>query len=309
MTFATNAKQRKVGLDDARPLPRLGLVGREYYATDTQITYVCISSTTWGVLVGGAVEADLACHGTLAARAASQGWAAPTTNTVTAAPQFVDGYTMVVGYYPIAAPTAPETLVDGREQGVANNGFWLVLGYNAGDRCIPTMYLHPGGVVNGVQMASATFAGALNTLHVLSMTVPSAGGSPFSLRWSFDGGAVGSGAYGAGVLAPRVAGANDLAIGCAVDGSSPFLSGRDAFVQSYLGVATDAQLVALSNAAVRASGRPAIVPAGGGLTCKFAWRAAWVPHGAVEAVDAIARERLYRGRGSMLIGTLVKFAI
>lgn len=296
------------GLDDARPAANAALatIGARYYATDTRITYVCISSTAWGVLVGGCAEADKATWGTTAVRANNYGWSNVLAGTVGAAPQFTTGYTMVLGFWPIANPTAAEYLLDARLGTALDHSYLAQVGADAGDRGRVSIYMYPGGVGSQVVLTSATFTGALDRLHILAATIPAAGGSPFAVRYSWDGGAPAtSAAFAAGALAPRAAG-DLLSFGMSYNGIVPSVSTRDCLFQTYLGEATDAQLQALSGAAAIASARPALVVPG--LTCGFAHRGAWAARGCIEIATPVGAVKLGRGRSTYPLPGLTKFA-
>ena len=154
------------GLDAARPAASSGIVGQLYYATDSGVTYRCVSSTTWRVVgARGAVE------GFDTTAVALSGVNATGNTTINA------GVVLSI-VCTFAMPSSPSGVGI-----IASGGEWqLEIGNNSGDRY--QLSLNRAGF-GTARVTLGTVSGSPTTLHTVAITF-----SGTTTRYSMDGGAV-----------------------------------------------------------------------------------------------------------------------
>ena len=238
------------GVDTSRPAPTTGIIGSIYTATDSGQVYLCESDGAGGarwrnLLTGHLDNVALRVAAAATTQTGTTSRAAPTTATI-------------VIYTRIA------TLPSGISQhgtGNFSGGFQLEIGNSAGDRGLFSLY-RTGSSPTRTDLTGATFTGGLNTVHGLALRMTAS-----ALRWSWDGGAVGSAA-----LTGTPSGS-----GLPWVGAPSSFHAHDVVAVRWLAEAvTDAELQTLSGSAAVATRR---IPAIAATTILLDWHASWMTSG------------------------------
>lgn len=210
--------------------------------------------------------------------------------TPTAAPTLAAGTSLAVLFRPVSTPGGAQIIAH-HDDGWATRGWHLYAGYEAGDRSHLSLYLAGltgTGTAGTVALTAATFAGELNTPHVLAVAFLVDG----TIRYSWDGDAVQTIAAPTGTYAPPQSG-DPLVIGQR-SGANGATSIQPIALRTYSTVLSDADLVAV--AAERTSYRLA-APSAGTLTTDLA---AAQFRGAATVIERASGQR-WRLVGALLV--------
>ena len=221
------------GTDAALPTATTGNIGTIYTATDTGQVYLCESNGSGGarwrnMLTGHLDGAALRVAAAAVTQTGTTSRAAPTTATIVI-------YTRVA------------TLPSGISQhgtGNFSGGFQLEIGNNSGDRGLFTLYRTGSSPVR-TELTGASFTGALGVVRGLALHMTAS-----ALRWSWNGGAVGSAA-----LTGTPSGTGLPWVGA----PSSFHAHDIVAVRWLAEAASDADLQTLSGSAAVATGRIPVV--------------------------------------------------
>lgn len=230
----------------SRPTAGITYLGSTFYATDELKSYACIKTgastytwkevdASWKTITG----ATGFVFGTGQAVAFASGSYLDVAGTPTAAPEFGPGQSLVVLIYPLSTPAGSEHLM--AHINIATTRGWvLASGYEA-DRSSISLFLvgiTGADTSSTINLPVATWAGALNTPHVIAIAIA----ADKTVRYSWDGGTVQVVAPAAGTYVPTNSG-DPFTIGCFVDGAVVNNSAQIGQVRTYSTILSDANLV------------------------------------------------------------------
>jgi hypothetical protein len=250
------------GVDTSRPTASTGIIGSIYTATDvTGGVYLCESDgaggARWRNVISGLLDSTRV--------------AGATTNPIGVTARATPSTGTIVCFFGASATPGSVQALMGT---FISAGWMLGIGNSAGDRGLLSLYRDGQGWTN---LTGATITGALNTLHALAISC-----TPTTLRWSLDGGAVGS-----------------ASVSGTITGSAPFYiaAGGSAATAAWITAGRvlttavgDADLQALTGSAARAAFR---IPAVSATTIAIDYHAARAFPGLAAAISGTQPDWMY----------------
>lgn len=163
------------GTDANRPAASATTVGMKYYATDTQVTYLCVSSSKWTCLTGAGE--DLVAMGTFS----DSNYLSAVTTAVE--PSGGTSTTFCICFYANSLPSGAAAIMQHGDN--SSRGWQIEYGRNAGARGQMSMFWYGLNSAAALQLTSADFTSSTGAIHALALAVL----GDKSVHYSFDGAA------------------------------------------------------------------------------------------------------------------------